>query len=116
MQKFPNTTFLLMRAVLEKNVKAFAEAKGADIKKVGNDNGRVQLGHALKWLLQYVQKEGPKNMIQPIQRVRDGKLVYMASSDSMNAVNHNHQFGVDPDEAFGMWDALDPIMRFVIKV
>lgn len=115
-QKFPNTTFLLMRAVLEKNVKAFAEAKGADIKSVGNDNGRVQLGHALKWLLQYVQKEGPKNMIQPIQRVRDGKLVYMASSDSMNAVNHNHQFSVDPDEALGLWDALDPIMRFVIKV
>jgi len=115
-QKFPNTTFLLMRAVLEKNVKAFAEAKGADIKSVGNDKGRVQLGHALKWLLQYVQKEGPKSMIQPIQRVRDGKLVYMASSDSMNAVNHNHQFSVDPDEALGMWDALDPIMRFVIKV
>lgn len=115
-QKFPNTTFLLMRAVLEKNVKAFAEAKGADIKSVGNQNGRVQLSHALKWLLQYVQKEGPANMIQPVQRVRDGKLVYMASSDSMNAVNHNHQFSVDPDEALGMWDALDPIMRFVIEV
>jgi uncharacterized membrane protein YgcG len=115
-QKFPNTAFLLMRAVLEKNIKAFAEAKGEDIKSVGNSNGRVQLSHALKWLLQYAQNEGPKSMIQPIQRVRDGKLVYMASSDSMNAVNHNHQFSVDPDEALGMWDALDPIMRFVIKI
>lgn len=115
-QKFPNTAFLLMRAVLEKNIKAFAEAKGEDIKTVGNSNGRVQLNHALKWLLQFAQKEGPTNMIQPIQRVRDGKLVYMASSDSMNAVNHNHQFSVDPDEALGMWDAIDPIMRFVIKI
>ncbi len=115
-QKFPNATFLLMRAVLEKNVKAFAEAKGADIKSVANVKGRVQLGHTLKWLLQHVQKEGPKNMIQPIQRIRDGTLVYMASSDSLNAVNHNHQFSVDPVEALNMWDALDPIMRFVIKV
>jgi uncharacterized membrane protein YgcG len=114
-QKFPNATFLLMRAVLEKNIKAFAEAKGADIKGFGNEQGRVQLGHALKWLLQYVQKEGPKALIQPIQRVRDGKLVYMASGDSLNAVNHNHQFSVDPDEALGMWDALDPLLRFVIK-
>jgi hypothetical protein len=75
----------------------------------------VQLGHALKWLLQYVEKDGPKSMIQPIQRVRSGRLVYMASSDSLNAVNHNHKFSVDPDEALVMWDALDPIVRFVIK-
>lgn len=116
MQRFPNAAFLLMRASLEKSIKAFAEAKGADIRGVGNEQGRVQLGHALKWLLQYAQKEGPPSIIQPIQRVRDGKLVYMASGDSLNAVNHNHEFSVDPDEALAMWGALDPLMRYVVKI
>lgn len=113
-QRFPNAAFLLMRAVLEKTIKAFAEAKGQDIKGSANDQGRVQLGHALKWLLQYVKAEGPKNMIQPIERVRAGKLVYMSSDDSLNAVNHNHKFSVDPDEALHMWDAIDPLMKFAI--
>lgn len=114
-QDFPNASFLLMRAVLEKTIKAFAEAKSKNIKGAGNDQGKVQLGHALKWLLQYVQAEGPKPLIQPIERVRGGKLVYMSSNDSLNAVNHNHQFSVDPDEALRMWDAIDPLMKFVIK-
>lgn len=114
-QNLPNAAFLLMRAVLEKTIKAFAEAKGQDIKGSANDEGRVQLGHALKWLLQYVKAEGSKNMIGPIERVRTGKLVYMSSSNSLNDVNHNHQFSVDPAEAFDMWDAIDPLMKFVIK-
>jgi hypothetical protein len=114
-QDFPNAAFLLMRAVLEKTIKSFADAKGQNIKNAGNDHGRVQLGHALKWLLQFVQAEGPKSLIQPIERVRDGKLLYMSSSHSMNAVNHNHEFSADPDEALNMWDAIDPLMKFAIR-
>jgi hypothetical protein len=114
-QEFPNAAFLLMRAALEKTIKAFADAKAVSIKGAANDKGRVQLGHALKWLLQYTQKEGPKSLIQPIERVRDGRLIYMSSSHSLNAVNHNHQFSVDPDEALSMWDAIDPLMKLVIK-
>jgi hypothetical protein len=115
-QRFPNSVFLLMRAVLEKSIKAFAEERGEDIKGSGNnDKGRVQLGHALAWLLQYVTTNGPKNLVQPITRVRSGKLTYMASKDSLDAINHNHHFAVDPDEAFHMWDSLDSIVRYVMK-
>lgn len=115
-QDYPNAGFLLMRAVLEKTIKAFAEAKGQEIKGANKDHGRVQLGHALKWLLQYAQAEGPKNMIQPIERVRSTKFIYMSSSDSLNAVNHNQHFSVGPDETLGMWDAIDPLMKFAIKI
>lgn len=115
-QHFPNATFLLMRAVLEKSIKAFAEIRGEDIKGSGNNTkGRVQLGHALKWLLEYVTAQGATDMIQPINRVRAGKLNYMATSDSLNAVNHNHKFFVDSDEAIGLWQSIEPIMRYVIK-
>ncbi|MEX0972695.1 MAG: hypothetical protein WDZ46_05510 [Solirubrobacterales bacterium] len=112
-QKLPNSAFLMMRAILEKTIKAFAEAKGQDIKGSG-EKGRVQLNHALKWLLAYARKNGPTNMIQPIERVRGGKLVYMSSSDTLNAVNHNHKFGVDPDDALRMWDAIDPLVKMTI--
>jgi len=112
-QEFPNAAYLMMRAILEKTIKAFAETKGEDIKGSG-EKGRVQLNHALKWLLAYTRKNGPTNMIQPIERVRGGKLVYMSSSDTLNAVNHNHKFGVDPDDALRMWDAIDPLVRMTI--
>jgi len=116
-QKFPNATFLMIRAVLEKSIKAYAEAKSIDIKGSGNNqNGRVQLGHALNWLLEHVKANGPKHLIQVIEGVRTGKLVtYTNSGDSLNAVNHNHHFLVDPDQTFSMWASIDSIMRYVMK-
>jgi len=116
-QKFPNATFLMVRAVLEKSIKAFAEAKSIDIKGSGNNqNGRVQLSHALNWLLDYVKSNGPKYLIQVIEGVRSEKLVtYTNSGDSLNAINHNHHFLVDADQAFSMWSSIDSIMRYVMK-
>lgn len=116
-QTLPNTVFVMMRAVLEKSVKAFAEAKGLDIKGSGNnEKGYVQLSHALKWLLDYVKANGPKGLIQPIEKVRTGRLVtYTNSSDALNALNHNHHFSVDADEALGMWNSIDPILRYVMS-
>ncbi|HEY6729468.1 MAG TPA: hypothetical protein VI039_00385 [Solirubrobacterales bacterium] len=116
-QRFPNAAFLLMRAVLEKSVKAFAEAKNEDIRGSGNnEKGRVYLSHALKWLLGYATANGSKSMIQPIEQVRTGRLVtYTNSSDALNALNHNHHFSVNPDEAVGMWGSIDPILRYVMR-
>lgn len=116
-QKFPNATFLMIRAVLEKSIKAFAEAKSVDIRSTGNNQkGYVQLGDALKWLLEYVKNNGPRHLIQVIEGVRTGKLVtYTNSGDALNAVNHNHHFEVDPDQAHAMWSSIDSIMRYVMK-
>ncbi len=117
MQKFPNATFLMIRAVLEKSIKAFADAKSIDIKGTGNNqNGYVQLSHALNWLSEHVKANGPKYLIQVIDGVRTGKLVtYINSGDALNAINHNHHFLVDSDQAFSMWSSIDSIMRYVMK-
>lgn len=116
-QKFPNATFLTLRAALEKSIKSFAEAKSIDIKATGNnDKGRVQLGHALKWLLEYVQSNGPVYLKQCIESVRTGRLVtYTTTKDALDAANHNHHFHVDPDEVFAMWSSIDSIMRYLMK-
>lgn len=116
-QKFPNGTFLMIRAALERSIKAFAEAKSADIRSTGNNrDGRVQLSHALNWLLSHVKDNGPKHLTQVIEGVRTGRLVtYTNSADSLNAVNHNHHFMVDPDQALSMWASIDSLMRYLMK-
>jgi hypothetical protein len=115
-RKLPNTTFLGMRAALEKTIKAYADARNAEIRKSHNANGFVQLSHALDWLLDDIKQHGPKKLIQPVDRVRTGKLTsYAHTGDALNAVNHNHEFEVDPDEAIGMWHAIEPIMKHLMK-
>lgn len=116
-QKFPNGTFLMIRAALEKSIKAFAEGRKIEIKETGNNsNGRVQLGHALTWLLSYVKSDGPAYLIQVVEGVRTGKIVpYTNSSDSLNAINHNHHYNVTPDQVFEMWGSIDSIMRYLMK-
>lgn len=107
----------MLRAILEKSIKSFAEAKGADIKSSGhNTRGYVQLSHSLKWFLQYVKDNGPRALIQPIEGVSSGKLVnYTATKDALDAVNHNHHFRVDSDEVINMWNSIDPLMRYLMK-
>ncbi|MDR1238002.1 MAG: hypothetical protein LBK28_07155 [Propionibacteriaceae bacterium] len=116
-RKYPNTTFLVIRALLEKSIKAYADAKSISIKGSGNNQkGYVQLKQALDWLLDHVKANGPTHLIQVIDGVRTGRLVtYTNSGDALNAINHNHHFLVDPDQAFSMWSSINSIMRFVMK-
>lgn len=113
---FPNTAFLVFRAALEKSIKSFADAKGEVIKNKKNTNGYVQLGDALAWLHDYAKANGQTKLLQPITKVMGGKVVnFGTSANAMNAINHNHLFLVDPDEAFHMWNSIDPLMRYVLK-
>lgn len=115
-QKFPNATFLMLRAILEKTIKAFAGSKNIDMKKTNNTKGYVQLHDALAWLLDYVTQNGPVAMKQPISRLQGSQLVnYTATTDALNAINHNHNFHVDPSEVFNCYNAIDPILREVMK-
>jgi hypothetical protein len=115
-QTFPNTAFLIFRAALEKSIKAFADAKSEVIKNKKNTNGYVQLGDALAWLHDYAKSTNDKKLLQPITKVMGGKVVNFGSSaNAMNAINHNHLFLVEPDEAFHMWNSIDPLLRYVLK-
>lgn len=120
-QRLPNTSYLAMRAVLEKSIKAFAEAKGEDIKafaKVG-PNGYVQLHHALAWFEKHLMDNGPKSLLQPVRKVKSGALAnwgpYSSTKDAMDAANHNHNFSVYPDEVLHLFDSVDPLLREVLK-
>jgi hypothetical protein len=105
-----------IRAALEKSIKAYAEAKSVEIRDTHNSSGYVQLSHALDWLLADVKAHGPTKLRQPIERVRTGGLAsYAHTKDALNAVNHNHEFDVTAGEAVGMWHAIEPIMKHLMK-
>lgn len=115
-QKLPNATFIMLRAILEKAIKAYAEAKGESIKSKRNTNGYVQLHDCLAWLVDYFKTHNKRALIQPAQRVQSGKIPnYAASNDAMNAINHNHHFHVDSDEVLKLWSSIDPLMRELMK-
>lgn len=116
-QKMPNATFMMLRAILEKSVKAYAEAKGEDIKSKRNTHGYVQLHDSLAWLVDYFKANDKRALIQPAQRVQSGKILnYTVSNDAMNAINHNHHFHVDGDEVLNLWTSIDPLMRELMKL
>ena len=107
----------MLRAVLEKSIKAYAEAKVIDIRSTGNNSqGYVQLFHCLKWLEEYLGVNGPQSLVQPVRRVRTGTLTnYTSTNDALNAINHNHNFHVDSGEVLSLWNSIDAVMRELMK-
>lgn len=116
-QRNPNATFLLLRAVLEKSIKCYADEKGVDIRAAGhNTNGYVQLHNCLTWLVDHLQANGPQPILQPTKKLLGGKLAtFTTTKDALNAINHNHHFHVDPDEVIQMWNSMDSVMRELMK-
>jgi hypothetical protein len=121
-QRLPNTCYLAMRAFLEKSIKAFAECRKEVITPSvagGAGPGYVQLHHALLWFEQYLEKSGPKPLVQPTRKVRTGAGWNWGSfSDTkaaMDAANHNHHFSVDPSDVLHLWDSVEPLLRELLK-
>lgn len=111
----PATTFLLMRAALEKGIKSFAEAKGKDIRGSGNnDSGFVYLSHCMNWLSDVASRAGDRWVRQVVSNMN--KLVYYGiSKDKLNAVNHNHKMYVTAEEAVDMWRSVVSLLEYVVK-
>lgn len=111
-QRTPNAAFLMLRAVLEKSIKAYADAKGVDIATTKHqNNGRVQLHNCLNWVIEYWGKN-KKSLVDPAKRVHDGRLAeFTGTKAALNAANHNYKFSVDPDEVERAWQSIDPLLR-----
>jgi hypothetical protein len=121
-QRTPNIAFDALRTVLEKTIKAYAEALGEDIKKTASQNGYVQLSHCLTWLHDYFKTNGPRALVQVVQQVQSGKLSgsgyrgYVSSMSHLNAANHNHHITIAPDEVLECWNTMDSLLREMLKV
>lgn len=111
-QRTPNAAFLMLRAILEKSIKAYADEKSVDIASTKhNTNGRVQLHNCLTWAVEYWGKN-KKDLVDPTKRVQGGRLAeFTSTKTALNAANHNYKFSVDPDEVERAWQSIDPLLR-----
>lgn len=116
-ERFPNAVLDLLRTFLEKSVKAYADAIGADIRKEENVNGYVYLSHSLLWLERHF-KDDPKHRayVQVIAKIRSNKVsTFAATTDHMNAINHNHKIVASASDVREAWDIMASLIEAIVK-
>lgn len=111
--KYPNATHDLLRSFLECSLKAYFDHKGISVSQKGKF---VQLQDVLIAAETHFQTE-KKMLVQPIKKLRDNNSqnLYMHSSDSMNAVNHNPAVFSKPSDVKDAWDNIENLIRYVLN-
>ena len=112
----PNAAFDLLRTLLEKTIKSFAEAGGEEIKKTNNQKGYVYLSDCLKWLEDWFSAHGPRSQVQVVQKIRSNQSRdFHGSTNLMNAINHNHKIVADGNDVRASFDTMQPVLAEILK-
>lgn len=113
--KYPNAAFDLLRTLLEKTIKSFADSKNKDLKPSGN-NGYVYLSNCLSWLEDWFTANGPKAQVQVVKKVRSGmSRDFQGSVDLLNAINHNHFIHAEGDDVRSSWNMIRSLIAEMLK-
>lgn len=117
-RKFPNATHDLLRTVLEKTIKAYAESRNAIIPvKRGS---HVQLRDCLDWLVsEFDSREECRPIRHHAKLLKDGtsgnKFLYQSSQSYMNDINYNFRSCAIPEYVEGAWITMRPVIAFMFK-
>lgn len=113
---YPNATMDLLRTFLEKTIKAYADSVGVDIRTQQNIQGFVFLSHCLQWLENYLPTVGHRALAQVVRKLASGKVsgYYSASTDALNAINHNHKVHAEPEDVRSCWSTMHELMKVVL--
>jgi hypothetical protein len=114
--RFPNAAFDLLRTFLEKSLKAYADKLNEEIKNTANQNGYVQLSHALIWIEQLLKANGPTALVQVVAKLRSGKVSdFISSKSHLDAINHNHLIFATTSEVKECWNTMKPLLQHILK-
>ncbi|WP_159104731.1 hypothetical protein [Plantactinospora sp. BB1] len=115
-EAFPNATFDLMRTLLEKTIKMYADVLNVNIRSEVSVRGHVMLDNCLDWLEQRVRADGATAIAGVIRKVKNGQLAdYVATTDHLNAINHNPLISATPSEVRTAWNSTKPILEWMLK-
>lgn len=115
-ETFPNATFDLMRSLLEKTIKMYADVLGVNIRSEVPVRGHVMLDNCLEWLEKKARADGATAIAGVIKKVKNGQLTaYVATSDHLNAINHNPLVSATPSEVRTAWNSAKPILEWMLK-
>jgi hypothetical protein len=115
-ERYPNAALDLVRTLLEKTVKAYAESQQQSLKPKGN-SGYVYLSNCLDWLEDWFKNHGPKAHVQVVKKLRstEARRDPLGAHDLMNAINHNHHVFATPQEVRDTWDAMKGLLAEMLK-
>lgn len=114
--KFPNATFDLLRSFLEKTIKAYAESIHEDILGANSSKrGHIALSACLEWVEGYYRRIGNKSIVQVVKKIKDGGSGFVESKECLDAINHNHNIGAEPDDVRRSWNAMFPLMKAMLS-
>jgi len=113
---YPNATMDLLRTFLEKSIKAYADSVGVDIRTQQSVSGFVFLSHCLRWLEDYLPTIGHRPLAQVVKKLASGKVsgYYSASTDALNAINHNHKVHAEAEDVRNCWSTMHELMKVVL--
>lgn len=120
-RNFPTATMDLLRTVLEKTVKAYAEARGHTIRAELHRRGTPitgnfeQLGDCLNYLEAILVEEKNNKIVQVLRKIKSSKPeAWTVSSTHLNAVNHNHHIAASPSDVEQMWAQMSSLIYFML--
>lgn len=113
---YPNATMDLLRTFLEKSIKAYADRMGVDIRSQQSIQGFVMLSHCLRWLYDYLPTVGHRPLAQVVRKLESGRVsgYYSASTDALNAINHNHKVHADAEDVRSCWSTMHELMKVIL--
>lgn len=117
---FPTATLDMLRTVLEKTIKSYADAQGTTIKAYLGKNGQVvpkyeQLGDCLVYLEGTLGDLGQVGLRQVVRKIKSTSVKSWAvTSDHLNAVNHNPHISASPADVEAMWSQVSSLVRFML--
>lgn len=111
--RFPNAAHDLLRSFLECALKAYFDDTGKTI--VPKRGGYVSLDHALDEFIEEMTAANNKGLRQVANRVKGNREMVSYSADFLNATNHSPDIFATPKEVEDAWDAMEPLLRFVLN-
>jgi hypothetical protein len=111
-RRFSNAAHDLLRSFLECALKAYFQEAGRSI--VPKKGKYVYLDQVLEEFVKEMGATRNNRLRQVAQRIRDNESMVSYSATFLNAVNHNPDIFVTPNEVASAWDAMEPLFRFLL--
>lgn len=108
---YANAAHDLLRSFLECALKAYFQDIGKTITPRGSF---VFLNHVLDEFIKEMEAAKNQRLLQVARRIRDTPNMSSYSPDFLNAANHNPDVFATPEDVENAWDAMEPVLRFVL--
>lgn len=111
---FPNTTFDILRTLVEKTIKAYAYLQATPI--VPKRGSFVQFSDCLDWIESHTDNNPElKQHYRAIRNIKTSTNNFLITADAYNAANHDHNVTYGENAVREAWTSVHGIMKFLLR-